>query len=215
MNLDPELRLCLASAVMSCLEGAAPGSTATLRGSLAHGRADEYSDIDICWEVPDELFPACLDGLGDHLAAVRAVASLRSAPELQNSRKHRLIFVQFAGLPLFWRVDIEVFAHSIQRDSSYDLDNELARGGDWSRTHSALMNAIAAIKAILRGEDAEALDLLRRAFERIGEMVPEATPQDQIVQLARHIASIDLAQADLAREIQGLCCQTLCRRNHQ
>src|SRR5438477_269663 len=33
-----------------------PASEARLRGSLASGDADEWSDIDIAWVVPDEAF---------------------------------------------------------------------------------------------------------------------------------------------------------------
>ena len=204
MNLDPLLRSSLADAVLGCLEDAAPGSEARLCGSLADGRADEYSDIDISWEVPDELFASRADGILEDLSKVCAVASLRPDPDLQNSEKHRLIFVQFAGAPLFWRVDIGIFAKSIHRDSRYDLNNNLARGSDWSHTHSALMNAIAAVKALLRGNEAEAHGLLRRAFERIGRSVPKETYQNQILLLAEQIGEIDREQVDLARQVQAL-----------
>ena len=61
MNLDPRVRSSLASAVTDALEQAVVGSTAGLRGSLARGGADRYSDIDAFWEVPDSQFFDAID----------------------------------------------------------------------------------------------------------------------------------------------------------
>ena len=109
-------------------------STAGLRGSLARGSADRYSDIDVFWEVPDSEFCDAIDELPETLSSVGPIESIRSDPLLQNSQKRRLVFVQFEQTPLFWRVDIEVFAESIHRDDSYDLENPDARGDDDRRT---------------------------------------------------------------------------------
>ncbi|MFE9252021.1 hypothetical protein [Streptomyces sp. NPDC007088] len=49
-----------ASLVRSALERACPGSVTRLRGSLAAGRADAYSDMDIEWRVPADRFAACV-----------------------------------------------------------------------------------------------------------------------------------------------------------
>ena len=120
-----------------------------MRGSLADERADAYSDIDVFWEVPDELFQESVIRIADILSEVHPVESLRLDSDFQNSDRRRLIFIQFEGLPLFWRVDIDILAQSVHRDFEYDLHNPAARGDNWSRTHSALMNTIAAIKALL------------------------------------------------------------------
>lgn len=194
----------MAQRILTALERGAPGSTAQLRGSLAEGRADPYSDIDVFWQVPDTLFQASVNHLREILAQVRPVESLRSDPEFQRSDKRRLIFVQFEGAPLFWRVDLDIFAQSIHGDLEYDRRNEAARGDDWSLTHSALMNAVAAVKALLRDREKEAGQLLIRGFERVGLTVPEAGPHERIVTLAESIAAMDSTQAGLAHRIVEL-----------
>jgi predicted nucleotidyltransferase len=204
LHLDTRQRAALAQRILSVLERGAPGSTAQLRGSLAEGRADPYSDIDVFWEVPDALFQASVDRLGEILANVQPVESLRSAPEFQRSDKRRLIFVQFEDTPLFWRVDLDIFAQSIHGDLEYDRRNEAARGDDWSLTHSALMNVVAAVKALLRNREEEAEQLLIRGFERVGLVVPEASSQEQIVTLAESIAAMDSTQTGLAHRIVEL-----------
>jgi predicted nucleotidyltransferase len=204
LHLDTRHRAALAQRILTTLESEAPGSTAQLRGSLAEGRADPYSDIDVFWQVPDDLFQALVDRLREVLANVQPVESLRSAPEFQRSDKRRLIFVQFEGAPLFWRVDLDILAQSIRGDLEYDRHNEAARGDDWSLTHSALMNGVAAVKALLRHREEEAAQLLIRGFERIGLPVPEASSQEQIVTLAESIATMDSMQAGLARRIVEL-----------
>lgn len=204
MNLDTEIRASLARRILASLESAVPESTARLRGSLAEGRADQYSDIDVCWEVPDELFQASVEQLPKILSEVHPVESLRSNPAFQNSDRRRLIFVQFESLPLFWRVDVDIFAQSIHRDREYDVHNELAKGDDWSLTHSALMNAIGAVKALLRNEEEEAKQLLIRAFERVGLAVPEATSQELILKLTGSVAEMDPTKTGLARKIEEL-----------
>jgi predicted nucleotidyltransferase len=204
MNLDTEIRASLARRILAALESAIPGSTAQLRGSLAEGRADQYSDIDVCWEVPDELFQASVERLPKILSRVHPLESLRSSPDFQNSDRRRLIFVQFEGLPLFWRVDVDIFAQSIHRDPEHDVHNEFAKGDDWSLTHSALMNVIGAVKALLRNEEEAAKQLLIRAFERVGLAVPEATSQELILKLTESVAEMDPTKAELARKIEKL-----------
>jgi len=152
LNLDPAVRRSLADAVTRALEEAVADSSAGLRGSLARGTSDPYSDIDVFWELPDAQFHDAIDDLSEILGSVGPIESIRADPLLQNSDKRQLIFVQFADLPLYWRVDIEVFAASIERDDDYDLDNIDARGDHWSLTHSALANGVAALKSLLRGD---------------------------------------------------------------
>jgi hypothetical protein len=204
LDLDTNIRAALAQGILAALEKAAPGSVAELRGSLAEGRADPYSDIDVFWEIPDELFRSSVDEIAASLANVHKIASLRSAPEYQHSDRRRLLFVEFEGIPLFWRVDIDILARSVHRDFEYDLHNEAARGNGWSFTHSALMNALAAIKALLRHQDETAKQLLGRAFERVGLATPEGNPQELILVLCRSIAEMDSTQKELARRITEL-----------
>jgi hypothetical protein len=202
VNLDPRARASLANGVTRILEQAVVGSTAGLRGSLARGAADAYSDIDSFWEVPDSLFHDAIDELPVTLSSVGPIESIRSDPLLQNSEKRRLVFVQFEKVPLYWRVDIEIFAESIRRDDSYDLDNPDARGDDWSRTHSALANGVAALKWLLRGREPDARESLCRAFDRIDLPVPDEPLWDQIAVLAETVGRIDLDQAPLVRRLQ-------------
>ncbi|MGH2613970.1 MAG: hypothetical protein ACRDJC_01925, partial [Thermomicrobiales bacterium] len=107
LQLDVNRRAKLADALLVHLHRAIPSSTARLRGSLAEDRADIFSDIDLLWDIPDAAFSAALAALPVTLARVRPVASLRFDPDFQRSDKRRLVFVRFAGVPLFWRVDLD------------------------------------------------------------------------------------------------------------
>jgi predicted nucleotidyltransferase len=53
---DPLDRDQLVGQIISALTATAPLSRVELRGSISHGCADEYSDIDLRWTVPDDLF---------------------------------------------------------------------------------------------------------------------------------------------------------------
>jgi hypothetical protein len=154
--------------------------------------------------VPDERFQDSVNQITDILSNVNPVESLRSAPDFQNSDKRRLFFIQFEGIPLFWRVDIDVFALSIHRDPTYDLNNKAARGDDWSLTHSALMNAIAALKALLRQDEVLARGLLIRGYEKVGLSHPEADTQELVLKLAESIEITDSTQTELAQRIVRL-----------
>ena len=75
------------------------------------------------WIVPDNHFEHAMAAVASSLGSVGSLASLRSDPAFQQSRKRRLIFVRFAGVPLFWRIDLEIFAMSVAEDADYDADN--------------------------------------------------------------------------------------------
>jgi predicted nucleotidyltransferase len=205
INLDPSVRRSLANAVTRALEAAVPDSSAGLRGSLARGTSDPYSDIDVFWELPDARFHDAIDDLPEILASVGPIESIRADPLLQNSDKRQLIFAQFADVPLYWRVDIEVFAASIERDDAYDLDNVEARGDRWSLTHSALANGVFALKALLRGDLERAYESLRNAYARIDQPIPDGSALDQIAELAEIVGRLDLEQAELVRRLQLHC----------
>lgn len=149
--MDEGSREELAKTILGALELGVPGSVSLLRGSLAEGNADRYSDIDVLWEVPDDRLLAAIARVGDILSAVAAIESLRSDPAFLHSQKRRLLYLRFAEVPLFWRLDLDVLARSVGRDDAYDRTNVGARGSVWSPTESALMNVVAAIKAYHRG----------------------------------------------------------------
>ena len=140
-------------------------------------------------EVPDDGFEGSVTRLPEILDTIHPRASLRPDPRFQRSAKCRLVFVQLERLPLFWRLDLDVFCRSILRDDAYDVDNPHAHGGDWSLTHSVLMNAIAAVKALLRNRDEVAEQLLVRGFHRVGLAVPQTGTRAMILHLAQDIAA--------------------------
>jgi hypothetical protein len=143
------------------------------------------------------------------LSHVRPVASLRFDPDFQHSARRRLAFIRFAGVPLFWRVDLDVFARSVGRNPDYDRDNPSARGTSTSLAESSLANVIAAIKAQRRGRDNEAADLLARAEARVGLASPAVDRQCRIGLLVDAIAAMDPTTASLAAEIRRLMAEML------
>lgn len=201
---DVRERAALAKETVRALAEAIPGARADLRGSLADGRADAYSDVDLLWELPDDVFATGVDRLWTVLTAIRPVESLRSDPRLQRSRRHRLVFVRFAVLPLFWRFDLEVFARSAGRDAACDLANPDAHGAEWSVTESALANAVAALKAHLRRQEDVADALLERAFRRLGQPSPAGDLAGRIGTLARGATEIEPAVSELAGRVDAL-----------
>jgi predicted nucleotidyltransferase len=206
--LKTDHRTRLVADLLRELLAAVPGSAVLLRGSLAEGRADPYSDIDLLWDIPDAAFAGSIASLPVFLARVRPVASLRFDPDFQHSAKRRLAFVRFAGVPLFWRVDLDVFARSVGRDPDYDRDNPSARGTSVSLAESALANAVAAIKAQRRGRDIEAAELLARAEARVGVASPAVDLQSRIGLLVDAVAAKDPTMASLAADIRRLVAET-------
>jgi len=204
VELDTKRRDQLARDIVRRLEAAVPGSGAWLRGSLAEGRADAYSDIDLSWEVPDEESPVAVAGVAEPLSAIAPIRSLRADPDFQRSDRRRLLFVLFEGVPLFWRLDLDLLARSLGGDCGYDVGNPAARGTDWSLSHSALMNAVAATKALLRGQHENAAGLLARAFARVGLAMPICDPGRQIIALGEGIRRMHPEVEELAVEVLAL-----------
>ena len=186
------------------LAAAAGGSAVLLRGSLAEGRADVYSDIDLLWDIPDADFAACVTHLATILATIQPVASVRSDPDFQQSDRRRLFFVRFHGVPLFWRLDLDVYARSLKRDPCYDVDNPGARGTEWSWAESALTSVVAAVKARRRGRDDLAWDLLRRARARVGLPQPAAGLHDAMLEVVRQCLEQEPRLATLGSEVLAL-----------
>jgi hypothetical protein len=69
----------------------------------------------VLWDVSD----AATSELSAILERVRQVASLRFDPDFQHSAKRRLAFVRFAGVPLFWRVDLEATHRAASSSEPY------------------------------------------------------------------------------------------------
>ena len=204
MNLDIAARANLADRILGRLAEAAPESEALLRGSLAEARADRYSDIDVLWEIPDACFQSCIDNIPAILSRVQPIDSVRSDPDFQNSRKRRLLFIRFEAVPLFWQLNLEVFAKSIQKDQSYDVNNPDARGSEGPLSESVLANVVATVKAHLRRDDAEAQSLLLRAYQRVGLPVPEYELKWLILRLINSARIIDPQTSFLARKVENL-----------
>lgn len=181
---DPGQRLAFADRIRAILTEAIPGSSAELRGSLAAGNADAYSDIDLGWVVPDEQFGAALGCASTALASVAPLASFRSDRDHQRSPHLRRLFVRFVGVPLFWRLDLEVWAASLAYDAAAE-DDPSARGDEWCPYESALMNALASIRQVLRGSPEVAQVILTRGFERVdADPRADLSPRDRVIELA-------------------------------
>jgi hypothetical protein len=204
-QLDTTIRSRLVEHLLHDLPQAVPGSSTRLRGSLAKHRADAYSDIDLLWEIPDQQFSAILSRLPAILSAIHPLDSLRFDPDFQLSDKRRLIFARFRDVPLFWRLDLDILASSLQGNLNYDFTNPAARGSAWSLTESALANVVAAIKAHLRHQDEGARQLLLRAYHRVG--AKERAPDDvaaMVLQLTATIPTLDPTTTGFATQITEL-----------
>jgi predicted nucleotidyltransferase len=165
-TFNAQIRDAFAERILECLCSAVPGSTASLCGSLATGNADVYSDIDVHWIVAGDSFEGAVSRTRKVLSTVGNVLSLRVDPDTRASVGYRLVFVRFASLPLFWRVDLEISIPAGCQKAG-DSVRRSSLPSDWSLPESALANAVAAIKAHQRNNDEAAHDLLRRAFERL------------------------------------------------
>ncbi len=209
LDLRPERRDQLAAALSAELETLVPCSCVTLRGSLAAGTADPYSDIDLRWTVGDASFPAAVSAVSAASALAATfppVVAVRIDPDLARSDRRRLAYIRLADVPLFWRVDLDVRARSVAGDDSYDYGNPAARDTTgWSPAASAIENAIAAIKSGVRGRPDVAGGLLSRGYERIGLVPPPGTSLTGLItRLAESCARLEPGLAGLAGEIRDV-----------
>ena len=200
MNLEPEERDDLIERILEGFRRSFPDSKASLRGSLSGGFGDEYSDIDIMWVIPRDHFAACLHRLHSILSEIQPIESMRWDPEFRGNGNRRVVFVRFVDVPLFWRVDVDIRSDS---DACPRLEIEQDRL-PWSRTESALMNAVAAIKAHLRDEDSDAVAFLSRAFNRIGLELPKRDLRSTISELLDAVEKMEPASAMLSDRIRVL-----------
>lgn len=200
-DLDPAVRAALAGQLIAALNGHCPGSRARLRGSLAAGTADAYSDIDLEWTVPGARFGHCVDTAAEPLARVRPLASLRTDPDTAPGQ--RLLFAAFVGLPLFWRLDLSVRAEAA--DGARGRTEPAPPATAWSPAASALANAVAAVKALLRDRPDTARGLLERGLSRVGSpTAPTGRWLTDLTALADSAARADPAQRPLADAVIAL-----------
>jgi hypothetical protein len=172
------------------LHAAQPGSVASVRGSLAEGTADAWSDIDLAWRVSDG--DDALRALPHALKSAGQVESLRLDPELDPDR--RLVFARFRNWSLFQRVDLDVVGSFHGARPPWD------RG--WSRAESALMNAVAALRASHRqGGDIDGL--VRRGLERVGASDPGGALTDRLSVLIDAAIDADPTQTGLAQRVHA------------
>lgn len=172
------------------LHAAQPGSVASLRGSLAAGRADAWSDIDLSWRVSDG--DDALKALPEALEAAGRVESLRLDPELDPDR--RLVFVRFRDWSLFQRVDLDVVGSFHGARPPWD------RG--WSRAESAVMNAVAAVRALHR-ERGDVDGLIQRGLERVEATDPGGAVTDRLSVLIDAAIAADSTQTGLAQRVHA------------
>lgn len=194
-----ETRAGLARRILAALTAACPGSRAELRGSMAMGTADAYSDIDVAWTVPGDHFGSCVDGAAEVLGRVRPVESLRSDPEFADVPGHRLLFASFTDVPLFWRLDLDV--HGEPASGSTPPSTTLP----WPPAASALANGVAAVKWSRRGREDLAGALLDRAFPRVGATRPPGgTLTSDLHELAAAATAFDPTQSLFATRLLAL-----------
>jgi hypothetical protein len=67
------------------------------------GTADDYSDIDISWVVPDQDFTEAVDTLGATVSQVSAVLSVRTVTARHQGRYRRAGYIGFGGA-VMWNV---------------------------------------------------------------------------------------------------------------
>jgi len=200
LELDVAQRTRTTAAIIEALQGACPDSICELRGSLAAGTADAYSDIDLRWTVGDADFHGACRKVGQMLEGIGEVASLRADRDSATHPTYRLMFARLTALPLFWRIDLEI----ISRDHDPEAIQPQRKPGSWSATNSALMCAVAAIKAFLRRDPEAGAHLVSKGFERIHIPVPAVSPRRQVLVLAETIYDTDDAYVPLAAQVRQL-----------
>lgn len=158
------------------------------------------------WRVPDEAFEMAVTELADCLGRVAAVASRRVDPDFARSDRRRLIYFRVAGWPLFWRIDVEVVCESVAGNDAYDRHNPDAHDdSEWSPYESALLNGVAALKAINRRNPLLANELLVRGATRAGVARPVETSRSGVATYADRIAEREPAVRRLADELIAAC----------
>lgn len=202
LDLNPARRSAVVERLGQALFATAPTAKVAVRGSLANGTADHLSDIDLLMTVHGNDFERCLLEVPAAVARVEPVRLFRIDPETLRSPARRLIYVLFRELPLFWRLDLEVTADPPPRAAT---DSDVP----WSLPASALMNAVAAIKALARGDEATAAGLLERGFSRLDLPLGEGPLAKLVLDLAAACAEREPPIGDIAAEVAAVCASLL------
>lgn len=207
-GLDPAVRGALAEELLAALPAACPGSTAELTGSLGAGDADVYSGIDLAWRVPAAEFARCVEGARRTLGRVGPLLSLRADPDVGDAAGRRILLAAFRGLPLFWRLDLDVRADppeaaGVPSPGSTD---------PWSPAASALTDAVAVVKAVLRSRPGTARALLERGMRHVSApLSPTGDWRLDIARLTAAAAESDPSHRPLASAVNALAADLLPR----
>lgn len=203
MDRRRQTRGAVAAGLIAALQDAVDGSIASLRGSMASGRADAYSDIDLLWVVPDGLLEAGVRHVSAAVeVAVGPLVWVRSDPDLDGCERRRILSLRFERLPIFWRVDLDIRMASVAGDDGFGLDDPTVRGPlEWPAA-SALENAVAAVKLLRRAGRSEALGLLQRGFARIDEPYGGDVSDAAALRLACAAAGHDPSLSPLAAALR-------------
>ena len=206
LNLDPQQRAKFLCGLKSPLLTVVPRSVVELHGSIATGSADEYSDIDLVWEIPDDQFDATVLCVEETLTAIQSVSAMQFDPLFQASDRRRRIFVHYCNLPLFWQVKLDIMAKSIQKNFDYDTENIYGRPRNRTlpNTYISLMDCIAAIKGLLRQDELLAAHLVSGAFQRIALPVTGVTTHERLLRLVNDIYDADDSMANVAAQVKSL-----------
>lgn len=197
----------LARRVKSALETASPGSTVFVRGSIAAGTDDDVSDVDLAWFVTAAQFTAALGSLPRALAEAGSVESLRLDPDTDPPLERALVFARFADRPLFLRLDLEV--RRVSAPGHPAAARPVAWAPDWSAPESALMNALATVKALHRSQPDVADGLLQRGFERVGAPDPGGGWTARIQALSEAAVGRDPQFVTLASDVLAVAAELL------
>lgn len=197
MNLRPELRAHFAAKLVANLKKISDVRDVQLRGSLARGTDDIYSDIDLSAIVNPGALDCCLGEIRPVLEAQGRLLSFRYDPEWRHHRERRVLFVAYANLPLFWRIDLDICTPLGETAEAQGL-TEVA---DWSFTESAIWNGVGALKAWARGNSVAAEEMLDRAFARANVTVAEGSVPQRIADLASAVMARDGQLAELALKL--------------
>ncbi len=185
-----------AARLLELLHAACPAGEVCLIGSMAEPEeADAFSDVDVRWTIPPGQAAEQLQPLRAVLQQVGTVESLRVDPDPRPDGC--LVFVRFAGWPLWWRVDLEV--HSPGAGSM-----DVAGSDAWSPHESACMGVVVTLKALARNRPEAAEKLWARALRRVDAPDVGGDWPRRIGSLLDHLEAASPSTADLVSRTRQL-----------
>lgn len=159
-------QLDLASHVIEYIEGLPEVKSATLKGSVATGTWDEFSDIDIVVDVGDRNNAAFALQLPRIMDREFDVVFSDWAPSLLPDKLVQTFYME--DVSIFWSVDLSVTAdthHGLQSDPPRDEEERYLKMWcqnlkNWVRTDPRLEKSIPRMAGLILSDDARAdLDL--------------------------------------------------------